>query len=83
MMENKLFYTEKITDHITRIVMPGQVFGYLVVGSERAVLIDTGCGIGDLRSFVEQLTDKPVTVLLTHGHLDHAPGAVQFDEVYM
>lgn len=82
-MKNELFYTETITEHITRIVLPGEVFAYLVEGSERAVLIDTGCGIGDLKSFVDQLTDKPYVVLLTHGHLDHAPGAIQFDTVYM
>lgn len=82
-MRNELFYTETITEHITRIVLPGEVFAYLVEGDERAALIDTGCGIGDLKSFVDQLTDKPCIVLLTHGHLDHAPGAVQFEKVYL
>ena len=82
-MENKLFYTERITDHITRIVLPGEVFAYLVEGAERAVLIDTGCGIGDLKAYVDSLTEKPYVVLLSHAHLDHAPGAVQFDQVYM
>ena len=83
LMENAMFYTEHITDHITRIVLPGEVFAYLIEGSERAVLIDTGCGIGDLKSYVESLTDKPCVVLLSHGHLDHAPGAVQFEKVFM
>ena len=78
-----MFTTEKITGRITRILMPGEVFGYLVEGDERAILIDTGCGIGDLKGYVDTLTDKPLKVLLTHGHLDHAPGAVQFDEVYL
>ena len=82
-MKYEMFSTEKITAHITRILMPGEVFGYLVVGDERAILIDTGCGIGDLKGYVATLTDKPLTVLLTHGHLDHAPGAVQFEEVYL
>ena len=82
-MENRMFYTETITDHITRIVLPGEVFAYLIQGDTSAVLIDTGCGIGDLKGFVESLCDKPLCVLLTHGHLDHAPGAVQFEKVYM
>ena len=82
-MENKLFYVESVTEHITRIVLPGEVFAYLIEGKERAVLIDTGCGIGDLKGFVDKLTDKPYVVLLSHGHLDHAPGAEQFAEVYM
>jgi glyoxylase-like metal-dependent hydrolase (beta-lactamase superfamily II) len=56
---------------------------YLVEGANRCVLLDTGFGVGDLGSFVRRLTDKPVTVLLTHGHLDHAFGAAWFDDVRM
>ena len=33
---------------------------YLVEGTEKAALIDTGSGIGSLKACVEQLTDKPV-----------------------
>ena len=82
-MKNELFQAQKVTEKITRIVLPGAVLAYLITGEEQAVLIDTGCGIGDLKSFVEELTSRPLTVLLTHGHVDHAPGAVQFENVYM
>jgi glyoxylase-like metal-dependent hydrolase (beta-lactamase superfamily II) len=57
-----------------------RVFFYLIEGTERAVLIDTGSGVGDLSSFVSTLTNKPIDVLLTHGHLDHAGGMFGFDE---
>ena len=77
------FSSQKITNHITRIYLPGDVQAYLVEGMDKSVLIDTGCGIGDLKAYVATLTNKPITVLLTHGHLDHAPGAAQFDTVYM
>lgn len=80
---NNNFAHQKITEHVKRIILPGDVQAYLVEGEKEAVLIDTGCGLGDLRAYIESLTDKPITVLLTHGHLDHAPGAVQFDKVYM
>ena len=56
---------------------------YLLEGQDKAVLIDTCLGVGHLRQFVENLTEKPITVLLTHGHVDHALGAPEFDEVYM
>jgi glyoxylase-like metal-dependent hydrolase (beta-lactamase superfamily II) len=56
---------------------------YLVTGRERAVLIDSGFGVGDLRAFVGSLTGKPLTVLLTHGHVDHAFGAGWFEDVRM
>jgi glyoxylase-like metal-dependent hydrolase (beta-lactamase superfamily II) len=58
-------------------------FLYLIEGETEAALIDTCLGIGNLRSFVESLTSKPVTVILTHGHVDHAMGAPEFGRVYM
>ena len=51
----------------------------LVAGSKRAALIDTGCGIGDLKEVVSGLTKLPVTVLTTHVHLDHVGGHPLFD----
>jgi len=54
-----------------------------VEGSHTAALLDTGSGLGDLRGFVEGITDKPIIVLVTHGHVDHASGAGQFENVYM
>ena len=56
---------------------------FLLIGSERALLIDCGMGIGDLRGAVEMLTDKPVTVVLSHGHVDHTGNARQFPEVWL
>ncbi len=53
----------------------------LVVGADEAVLIDTGCGIGDLRSAVARCTELPVTVLLTHTHADHLGSARQFERL--
>lgn len=55
----------------------------LVIGQEKAALIDTGCGIGDLRQAVAEVTDKPVIVINTHTHLDHLGGNRQFEEIAM
>lgn len=55
----------------------------LIVGTETAVLVDTGCGIGDLRPLVERLTAKPVLVVNTHTHLDHLGANHQFSDVAM
>ena len=54
---------------------------YLVLGDERAALVDSGNGIGDVRAVVSRLTDLPVTVLLTHEHPDHYGGASAFASV--
>ncbi|MGO4927283.1 MBL fold metallo-hydrolase [Fundicoccus sp. Sow4_D5] len=77
-----LFKAEKVTEAITRIVMP-YVCAYLIEGKDRAVLVDTGFGYGDLKAFVEELTQLPYDVLLTHAHPDHAGGSAQFEKVYL
>jgi glyoxylase-like metal-dependent hydrolase (beta-lactamase superfamily II) len=55
----------------------------LLIGKDKAALIDTGCGIGDLRRTVEEVTDLPVLVVNTHTHSDHLGGNRQFDEIAM
>lgn len=77
------FKTEKVTDRITRIFAFNTELMYLVEGTEKAALLDTGSGFCSLKKCVEALTDKPLVVLLTHGHTDHAMGAAEFDQVYM
>ncbi|MDP4089604.1 MAG: MBL fold metallo-hydrolase, partial [Bacillota bacterium] len=56
---------------------------YLVEGSEKAVLIDAGLSRDDLAGYVKTLTNKPIEVIITHGHVDHIMCADQFDKVYM
>jgi len=60
---------------------------YLVVGSQRAILIDAGLGAGDLRSLVqEKIGDLPLDVVITHAHPDHVAVMGQFqdhNDVYM
>ena len=77
------FESTKISPTTTRIRAPGFELMYLVEGKEKAALIDTGSGLGFLRAHIEKLTDKPIVVLLTHGHVDHAMGAGEFETVYM
>ncbi len=56
---------------------------FLLEGTERALLLDTGIGIGDLKGLAESLTDKPIDVVMTHGHGDHTGGAGWFDSFYL
>ena len=79
----ELFTIEKTAAHTDRIKTPFGVSMFLVRGTKRALLIDTGMGVGDLRSFIEANTSLPYDVVLTHGHCDHAGGASQFDSVYL
>lgn len=68
-----LFEVEKVTERIYRIIMP-YVCVYLIIGNDRAILIDAGFGYGDLKAVVESITDLPVTLLLSHAHTDHIGG---------
>lgn len=51
---------------------------YLLCGSQRAVLIDTGLGVASIRQVVTALTDLPIEVLTTHVHWDHIGGHADF-----
>jgi len=56
----------------------------ILLGKERAALIDTGMGVlGDLHDKVRQITDLPLITLLTHGDPDHIGGAELFQPLYM
>ena len=54
---------------------------YLLLGDDHAVLIDTGCGIGNISAVVDQITTLPVTVINTHTHLDHLGGNHGFSHI--
>ena len=77
------FTAEKISERMYRIKDRIGVAMYLINGDRRSLLIDTGYGLKGLKEFVHSLTDLPLTVALTHGHVDHAMGAGEFEQVYM
>jgi glyoxylase-like metal-dependent hydrolase (beta-lactamase superfamily II) len=59
-----------------------QVLSYLIVGDKRALLFDSGLGIGHLGSIVRRLTSLPVLVLNSHTHFDHVGDNWEFSTVY-
>ena len=73
----------EVEPHIVRFRDPMDFQCHLVIGSERALLVDAMGGHGDLRAAVSQVTDLPVTVVATHSHYDHWTGAYFFDVVWM
>jgi glyoxylase-like metal-dependent hydrolase (beta-lactamase superfamily II) len=58
-----------------------QTIGYLILGSDKAILFDTGMGISDIKAVVAELTKLPILVLNSHTHDDHVGGNWQFDSV--
>jgi len=47
------------------------VCSFLIVGSKKALLFDTGMGISDISKVVKQLSDLEVIVPNSHSHFDH------------
>ncbi len=54
---------------------------YLVCGAARAVLIDTGLGVGNIKEIAAGLTSLPITAATTHVHWDHIGGHKYFDDI--
>jgi len=77
------FTVQQINDHIYQFKDALGSLIDLVIGKEKALVVDTGYGIGDLRSEISKYTNLPLIVIDSHGHMDHSCGSYQFDEVYI
>lgn len=56
---------------------------YIIEGDKKALLIDTGTNCDKLDSIVGLITKKPLYVVLTHAHGDHAGNIRYFKEIYL
>ncbi len=74
------FVVRRVTRDLWMIAEPCHVVNWLYVGSDRALLVDSGCGIVPIAPVVAQLTDRPVTLVNTHYHFDHVGGNAAFAE---
>lgn len=69
------FELNRICDGVTHIRDCMGVCMTLIEGEQKALLVDTGYGVEDVSACVRDLIgNKPVDVLLTHHHHDHALG---------
>ena len=59
-----------------------ETHGYLLIGSDRALLVDTGLGVCNIYEQVRKLTDKPIAAVATHIHWDHIGGHKYFSNFY-
>ena len=82
-MKTKFFETNKINEYITQIIGLAGEQCYLIEGNDRALLFDGLCGEGSLKSFVRELTDLPVQMVLSHAHPDHCGAVFEYGECYM
>lgn len=58
-----------------------RVLSYLIMGDERALLIDAGTGAASMRAAVETITDLPILLINSHSHWDHVGSNHEFAEI--
>ena len=82
MSTKEVYNVIKIDDTSWRIE-DGPVRVFLFVGSDKALLVDSGYGSGDLRKTVAALTTLPVMLVNTHADYDHIGCNSQFERAFM
>jgi len=60
-----------------------EVISFLIIGSQKAVLLDTGMGIKDISKAVSQLTDPEAVVVNSHTHFDHIGDDHRFSRIFV
>ena len=75
--------TLKRVDDDTWIFEEQGVRFFLLAGSERALLIDSGMTTRNARELAEAVTDLPLNLLNTHADPDHIGSNAEFDRFYM
>lgn len=75
------FTTKKIAENLYAVEQNG-VRAFLLVGTDRAILVDT-CFGGNIRSVCESITDRPITLITTHSDPDHIGCDSQFPVQYL
>lgn len=86
MLQDDWFTVEKIDSFTYVISEYGHwecVHSFLLLGTNKALLIDTGLGIDSMKRITDQLTNEPITVVTTHVHWDHIGNHGEYDDIYV
>lgn len=82
-MDEPYYQTELIAPGTWRIISSGDA-SYLLEGEDEALAIDSGYGAGNIRAYMQILTEKPVRrIANTHHHFDHTALNSYFEMAYM
>jgi glyoxylase-like metal-dependent hydrolase (beta-lactamase superfamily II) len=79
------FTVTQLRDNLFRITEPRchrmvRANCFLILGSERDILVDSGLGVAPLRPLLASLSPRPLTVFTTHTHSDHVGGLPEFPD---
>jgi hypothetical protein len=75
------FVVQNLGDGIHLLAEPPHVNSFLITGTQRAVLFDTGLGIANIRKVAEEITDLDILVVNSHYHFDHSGGNHLFSQI--
>jgi len=73
----------KLEDHVWVVETTDKTTMYIIEGTEKAMLIDTGTKCEKLDEVVRKITQKPLYVVITHAHGDHDGNINYFKEIYL
>lgn len=86
MIKDPWFTVQKIDEKTFAISEYGhweKVHSFLLLGKDKAALIDTGLGIDNMKRMTNQLTQLPIDVITTHVHADHIGSHGKFERIYV
>ena len=70
-------------DEATWRIEDGMVRMFVLEGTEKALLIDSGMNTPDAAELAKALTQKPLEMMNTHADRDHVSGNGAFEKAYM
>ena len=77
------WFTVELIDNDTYVISEykhhEETHCYLLLGKDKALLIDTGLGVANIKEVVNKITNLPIMVVTTHIHWDHIGGHALFD----
>ena len=68
-------------DERTWYLEDAEVRLFLLAGTEKALLIDSGMHVTDARERAQEMCDLPLSLINTHADLDHVASDAEFDQV--
>lgn len=86
MLEDDWFTVRKIDENTYAISELGhweKVHSFLLLGSTKAALLDTGLGIDNMKRITDQLTTLPIDVITTHVHSDHIGSHGEYTRIFV
>jgi glyoxylase-like metal-dependent hydrolase (beta-lactamase superfamily II) len=85
-MPQPWFEILRLPGHVYALAENGHAQGvcsFLIPGSRRALLFDTGMGIGDIAAVARQLTGLEIVAVNSHTHFDHTGDDWRFAAVHV